>query len=269
VTFTILGASGSIGSSLERALIDCGAQVYAPKRGDSEILRRPLGHVVYCVGLTADFRTRPFETVDAHVEFLRRLLEHGAYDSMLYLSSTRVYRGLTLGDEDTALLIRPSDPDDLYNASKLLGETLCLTAHTARTRVARISNVVGPGARAPSFVLSLVRSALETGTIRLEAHAESTKDYVDIRDVVDVLPRILDGSERIYNVASSVQTTHGEVAEMIGEITGALVAVDYDAPIQTFPAISTARVQREFGFSPRPLRSSLVDMVDTERALRG
>jgi nucleoside-diphosphate-sugar epimerase len=269
MTFTILGATGSIGSLLHTHLEEAGTQVFAPARGDDGIFERPLGRVVYCVGMTADFRARPVETVEAHVELLRQVLARASFESLLYMSSTRVYRGLDQGEEDLPLQVRPGDADDLYNASKLLGESLCLASPRGEGRVVRLSNVVGPGARSPSFVSSLVAAALDTGSIRLETHPDSVKDYVDIRDVVELLPQIVDGRERIYNVASGVQTTHRDVAELLATLTGCDVEFHKDAPRASFPPISTGRIAEEFGFAWRSLRTSLEDMVAAERTVAG
>ena len=79
-TFTVLGASGYIGSRLVAHLQAQGHTVWAPTRGDTEVFARPLGHVIYCVGLTADFRTRPFDTVDAHVGLLAEVLRRAQFD---------------------------------------------------------------------------------------------------------------------------------------------------------------------------------------------
>jgi len=33
------------------------------------------GHVIYCIGLTADFRQKPFETIEAHVSKLAEVAQ--------------------------------------------------------------------------------------------------------------------------------------------------------------------------------------------------
>lgn len=259
--FTVLGASGSIGGRLQRSLEEDGAEVFAPARGDPELFARSLGRVFYCVGLTGDFRARPLETVEAHVGLLRDVLDRADFDSLLYLSSTRVYRGLELGEEDEALLVRPEDPDDLYNASKLLGEALCLSSPRGRSTVARLSNVVGPGARSHSFASSLLEVARGGGAITIDSRPESVKDYVDIRDVVELLPRLLDGRHRIYNVASGCQTSHRRLAELVTACTSSSVDWAEEPSDGSFPPISIARVVEEFNFSARPLRDSVEEMV--------
>jgi len=64
---TVLGGSGFIGSHVARHLRRLGVACDTPARDDESIFSRPLGHVIYAIGLTADFRARPLETVEAHV----------------------------------------------------------------------------------------------------------------------------------------------------------------------------------------------------------
>ena len=81
---------------------------------------------IFAIGLTADFRSRPLDTMDAHVSALAEVLRCGRFDSLTYLSSTRVYAGLPRGCGNATLVVNPSDASDLYNLSKLAGEALCL-----------------------------------------------------------------------------------------------------------------------------------------------
>ena len=73
-TFTVLGASGFVGSALVAALEHTGHRVRAVTRGALPALletRRNAGHVIDCIGLTGDFRARPHDTAEAHLEELR------------------------------------------------------------------------------------------------------------------------------------------------------------------------------------------------------
>ena len=212
------------------------------------MLKRPLGHVFYCIGLTADFRSHPFDTVRAHVTVLSDLLEHADFASLLYLSSTRVYGRSTSTCETSVLSVSPEDPSDLYNLSKLLGESLCFASSRASVRVARLSNVIGAGMGSQSLVGELFHEAL-AGAIRLKTHPDSAKDYILIDDVVRLLWRIADdGHDRIYNVASGVQTTHREWLSALQSTTGCLVQTDDRAPYQTFGVIDIRRIRTEFRF---------------------
>ncbi len=155
--FTLLGGSGYIGSRLAVALRAAGHEVLVPPRGAPPA--PGAGHVVYAVGVAADFRTRPLDTLRAHVGLLEEHLRAGGWESFLYLSSTRVYAGAASGREDATLALRPADPDQLYNASKVAGEALCLTLAHPGVRVVRLANVYGDDAGTGTFIADVLAAA--------------------------------------------------------------------------------------------------------------
>lgn len=249
--FTVLGAQGRIGRRLVAHLRGRGQTVFAPDRDDPAVTRRALGHVIYAIGVAGDFRLRPIDTVQAHVGVLAALFARADFESLLYLSSTRVYSGAAHGREDAPITVDSTDPSDLYNLSKLMGESLCLHGGRQRVRVARLSNVVTGEDDGDTFVGALRREALG-GRIVLRTAPESAKDYVHVGDVVELLPRIArEGREPIYNVASGVQLSHREWIEALQAATGCAVEVVPGAPLQRFPPIDIARIRHEFGFAPR------------------
>ena len=254
-TFTVLGAQGFVGQALSQWLRARGHEVHAPARRlcPAELSASLCGHVIYCIGLTADFRGRPWDTVDAHVGVLRQLLVEGEFASLTYLSSTRVYLGCDVGREDAALTVRPEEPDQLYNLSKLMGESLCHAAHRPErpVRVVRLSNVIGGDIASDNFVYALLREAQATGAIHLNTSLDSAKDYVALADVTRMLELIAScGQARCYNLASGQQTTNGELAETIARIAGARLSVSDDARHIPFPRIEIGRLRHEFGFIP-------------------
>lgn len=258
MSWTVLGASGVIGRRMVAFLQQIGHTVYTPERGDLGVWTRPLGHVIYAIGLTADFRQRPFETVQAHVSLLAELLQRADFDSLLYLSSTRVYGRATSGNEDAPLTVLAQDPSDLYNLSKLMGESLCLHGGRSGVRIARLSNVVGgDDADSDNFVPSLLRAA-QSGHIELKTAEESTKDYIHIDDVVELLQRIaVGGQHRVYNVASGQQLRHANWTRRLADLTGCSVGTAPGAALQQFVPIDTTRIRTEFGYMPRPALSVL------------
>lgn len=268
MSFTILGATGVIGSRLVAWLRSQGEEVYAPGRDIPDMIKRPLGHVIYAIGLTADFRSRPFQTVEAHVSVLSKVLQHADFSSLLYLSSTRVYANSSSGSEDTPLHVNPQDPSDLYNLSKLMGESLCLSCGHPEVRIARLSNVVGGESQdSDNFIPSLLRAAQE-GRIVLRTSLSSSKDYIHIDDVVELLPRIAtQGRARMYNVASGIQTTHAQWINHLAGLTGCHVEVAPNAPATTFAPIDVTRIRTEFDFVPRPVFSALPAIIERSPGL--
>jgi nucleoside-diphosphate-sugar epimerase len=150
---TVLGGTGFVGSHLVRRLRETGVAHRAPARGEPLGLDS-LGAVVYCIGLTADFRGRPLATVDAHVSQLTEILRHADFERVVYLSSTRVYRR-SRGpcSESDVLHLDPGDPDDLYGLSKALGESVVLSRPGGT--VVRLSNVYGPNVNPHTFLSGL------------------------------------------------------------------------------------------------------------------
>jgi nucleoside-diphosphate-sugar epimerase len=253
MSFTVLGAGGVIGRALTALLRSRGHDVRALARHDAWDWGADWGHVIYAVGLTADFRNRPFDTVEAHVSLLAGVLKRASFDSLLYLSSTRVYAGAERTVEQAPLHVNPSDPSDLYNLSKLMGEALCLAQPLPTIRVARLSNVIGgEDADSPNFIAQLRREA-GTGCIRLLSALDSAKDYIHIDDACELLIDVATGGrERLYNVASGENVSHGRWAAHFKARTGCRIEVAPNAPLQRAAAIDVTRIRQEFGRTPRP-----------------
>src|SRR5262245_16564069 len=107
VKATVLGATGFIGSHLAAELRRRGHSPFTPGRS-ADLSGADLGIVFYCIGLTADFRSRPLETVMAHVCKLREVLQNCCFELLVYLSSTRVYGKSSVAVEDEPLVVNPS-----------------------------------------------------------------------------------------------------------------------------------------------------------------
>lgn len=248
--FTILGASGFIGSHVAARLRERG-EVLTPPRG-TDPRERPWGHVIYCIGLTSDFRARPFETIEAHVTLLARWLQEADFESFLYCSSTRVYEGAAVGCEDATLTVDPARPEHVFNLSKLCGENLCLRDARQGVRVARLSNVVGADWRGRNFLIDVLLEAAATKHVTFRTALDSAKDYVTVEDVAALLPRLaVTGRQRLYNVASGVNTTHAQIAAWL-EGQGVCTDVAPGAPTLAFPPLDISRLRAEFGFAPSP-----------------
>lgn len=266
--FTILGGSGFIGSHLTNYLRESGEDCFVPGRDDRSVFEQELGHVIYCVGLTSDFRHRPFDTVRAHVGFLADILEKSDFESLLFLSSTRVYWRAQNTDEDAPLVVDPGEPDDLYNLSKITGESLCCASGRRNVRIARLSNVIGGGVWSDDFLGSLIEDAVVRGRIILRTSLDSAKDYVAISDVVRLLPQIASaGANRLYNVASGTNLTNRDLVEALSRICGCPVLVSANAPAMRFPQIQIRRIREEFGFNATDALQ-FVEKLVRDRTLR-
>ena len=261
---TVLGASGFIGSLLAERLRKYKLQHQGVGRNDP-LPTGNLGNVIYCIGVTADFRSKPLETVEAHVCELLEVVRQCEFDSLLYLSSTRLYGGASTTDEDALLAVQTQSASDLYNISKLMGESITLNCGRIG-RVARISNVYGPDFTSDNFLSTLLRQAVRGEKLVVQTGRTSEKDYVCVHDVVEQLIWIAsEGKEQIYNVAGGANVTNLQLTERLQELTGCEVEFAADAPVITFPQITVERQRREFGFLPASLLRDLEWLVQIYR----
>ena len=264
-SFTVLGAFGLIGSHLVTYLKKHGENVYAPTRSemdDGSYLEKELAHVFYCIGVTADFRSRPIDTVSAHVSKLLEVIKFGKFESLIYLSSARIYQNSRMTSENQRFTVDPALFDHLYDISKLMGESLCLSIQGKNTRIVRLSNVVGAGDKSENFLNAIIQNAVTKKHVTLKTTLNSSKDYVSIDDVVSILPEIAKhGKYRIYNLGYGVNITNKTLISRISEITGSTYDVEVGARQMIFPQISIKHLRDEFQYNPVNVLDKLDEIV--------
>jgi nucleoside-diphosphate-sugar epimerase len=266
MTYTVIGASGFIGAALAERLESLGEHVYRPARGSEQVFTRPLGHLICAAGVTSDFRTRPFDTLRANTSLIADLLERADFETLLYLSSARIYRHAERTDEDASIHLRPADPEHLYDLTKLTGEALCHVSGRSDVRVVRLTNVVGPNFNSGDFLFTLIRSACDKGSIHLRTGLRSEKDYVRLDDVLDLVPRIAtSGKHACYNLGAGRNLTHADIVGAIMTRSAARLVVAPDAPEVLSRTIDVARLAGEFDFRPRPVLEYISQLVNDYR----
>lgn len=264
IEYTIFGSKGFIGDQLKHALRRKGKIVYCPERDEIPDRKIRLGRVIYCIGLTADFRSYPFETVDAHIIKLMTILSSCSFESFVYLSSARVYLYSKSTREDQDLKINPSRSDDLYNLSKLTGESICLSLNNPFIKIVRLSNVLGPDLNSTNFIFDLIKSAICTNKIELKSDLNSSKDYIHIDDVVELIVKISNKSEyTIYNLASGINLSHGQILNEISKNIFFTLEINKNAKIYKFPEINVDRIKNEFNFTPKDISPYIELLIRT------
>jgi UDP-glucose 4-epimerase len=270
---TVIGGAGFIGRFLLQHLRDSGFEAHAAARDSEAWLDQPLGHVFYCAGLTADYAQRPHDAVDAHVSLLNRVLRQGRFDSLVYLSSTRLYDGALVdcADEGTALALDPRQPRHLYDLSKALGEALCHTAGQGRARVARLSCVYRDAEDADGFLPQLLRAlpaamaqaeAGQVPRLRVESTPHLARDYVHLDDVLRALVLIATrGTQAVYNVASGNNLSNRELFARLSELSGCELVAGQQHIVRPAPRIDIGRLRQEFGWQPIQLLHKLVEFM--------
>jgi nucleoside-diphosphate-sugar epimerase len=260
--YSVLGATGFVGARIVRQLHAAGLNCYVPGRGDAGIFERDLGRVFYCIGLTADYARRPFDTVRAHVAYLADILEKAQFESLVYLSSTRLYDNLAsdIASESADLTFQSANPRHMYDLSKALGENLCLTA-SQRASVARLSCVYDAAPGAPGFLSELLQRLPTGRELKLDSSSGLSRDYVSLDDTVAALKAILDSGRReIFNVASGENVSNEEIAQVLNA-RGWQISFARHAPKQLSCSCDVTKL-KALRLSPMPVRDYLNAYVD-------
>lgn len=248
MTWTVVGARGFLGNAFVRRLRERGEKVRELTHREALAADDGLGQVIYVSGVAWDAEARPDDAVRMHVDVPRALLTK-TLQSMIYVSSTRVYGDSRNTNEAVARQIRATD---LYAATKAAGETLVLCDPRPALRVVRLSNVYGQSFTSGLMLSDFLRQAATSGRIVVRSSPDSAKDHVSVEDVVDVTLRIATGGvHRTYNIASGRNTRQGDLLSAIREASGCAVEMPHDGPNVTFAAIDVERIRREFGFVPK------------------
>lgn len=257
---TIFGAAGYIGSALVDKLQKAEREIISISRANYNDCMDDLGHAVYAIGLTSDFRDRTLETVDAHVTKLNLLLEK-RFDSFTYLSSTRLYKSRASTRETSPISVSPLDFDDIYTLSKLLGEALVLRMAPGRGRVCRLSNVYGGNDQSSNFLTSVISDARNKRRVRIMQSPASEKDYIHIDDACRAIEEVaLRGSESIYNVASGENTSHQDIADAL---TREGISIEFvEKNIVQFKSVDVKRLQKLMDWHPRRLVNDIVSLLN-------
>jgi nucleoside-diphosphate-sugar epimerase len=258
---TVLGSGGFIGSSLVKKLKEKAITYNAPPRGEE--LSQNMGHIIYCIGLTADFRRKPFETVEAHVCLLNKILEKAEFESLTYLSSTRVYINSKEKEvfENTPITISIDDPDELYTLTKLTAERLCLSSgHNAK--VVRLSNVYGADYSSENFITDIIKKIQAENFIKFFTTPASAKDYISVDTLCDLLIRMaVKAKERIYNVASGENVSNADIIQILKEHYKFGYDFDDNAREIVFPVINIDRIKNEFGFTANNNKRDISELI--------
>jgi len=265
--YTVLGAAGFVGGHMVRWLEAQGRTVHAPARAEPLAFDRPLGHVIYAIGLTADYAARPFDTVEAHTTLFARLLREAAFDSVVYLSSTRLYDG-SGGDGDATadLTLNPHNPRHLYDFTKGVGESLCNVCGHGRARIARLSCVYADDLAADNFLHRLIAGALESPQLTLDSDPDAARDYVHADDVCAALAAIAERGRRlVYNVAAGANVANRDLFAMIEAATGCRIEATGRGGAGRAPLIDVAALCEDFDLAPRPLSAALRAIVAARR----
>ena len=247
IPVTVFGADGFIGRALVAHLRATGRPVNAITRRNLPmflVAQPEAGDVIYCLGLTADFRSRPLDTAEAHVGLLARLLAAIAVPLVPLSCRPRASmrgakrRGRMSQSPCSPTLAATSTTSPSWRARRSACPT---TATRCAWRGCRMS--IGPGMHRESFLGQILAEGAATGSVMLHQSLLSAKDYLAITEVVPALLNISrSGAARLYNIASGVNTTHDAIARVLSETLGWHVMARDNATAVRFPRIDIGRL---------------------------
>lgn len=257
---TVLGGTGFVGSQIVKDLKASNANFIAPLR--NEILHsKNLGDVIYCIGLTADFREKPHDTITAHVSYLNDLIKNNQFKSLTYCSSTRLYIHNTQTSENSKISIDITDPFDLYNSSKLTGELLALNCGRKNIKIARLSNVFGLDFYSNNFITSITKDAILNNSVELRTTPNSAKDYISVKDVSEMLIKLSSLEKTgIYNIAYGSNFNNQSILNKLSELTGCKICYAKNAQTIIFSEIENAKIINELNYVPK---TNLITELET------
>lgn len=182
----------------------------------------------------------------------------------------------------------PLDLDSPYQISKVVGEFYSVYYHRREglpTVRARFQNVYGPGELlgagewrgTPNTVWrnvtpTFIYRALKGMPLSVDGGGEASRDFIYVDDIVRGLLLCASSGEPggVYNLAGGVDTTVLELAELVNELTGNEVPIEFgprrpwDHSIKRYG--STEKAKRELGFEAEvPLEDGLRRTVDWMR----
>lgn len=259
---TVLGAGGFVGSHIVKLLLRNKIDHYAPFRNEP-IRESNLGDIIYCIGLTADFRSKPFETVEAHVCKLSKILNKCSFKSFTYLSSTRVYINCTSAEvkEDAIIPVNPLHADELYTLTKLTGERICLSSGK-KTRIVRLSNVYGNDPDSENFLTDVIKNVMLKKAVSFKVTISSAKDYIHVGDVANLLLKIaVSGQSEIYNIASGFNTSNETIIDELKKYFDFSVDLSLAEKAIIFPRINIEKIKQEFNYTPTNITTFIPDLI--------
>ena len=250
--YTIFGSSGFIGSELVKYLEKNNSKVFIPKRKQKKF-QKNLGDVVYCVG-SDNWKKFPKQGFESNLGHLKEILFNNKFNSFLFLSSTRIYvnNNNKSTKENSFIKINSSNQNDYYNLLKLASESVCLNSNKKNIKIIRLSNVLGNNFNSPLVFPSLIRDAIKKNEITISINKNSTKDYIHINEVINLIFKIIKvGKKKIYNLASGKNITLLKVAKLIQNQTMCKIKFKNQLTLIQEPKININRIKNEFKFQPK------------------
>ncbi|MHC4908513.1 MAG: NAD-dependent epimerase/dehydratase family protein [Planctomycetota bacterium] len=268
---------------VHRTTVTDGLSAYCP--GDFD----QIYHLAAAVGVRLVI-AEPVHTIETNIGETSAVLEHAAQAKTptLIASTSEVYGKSTrtpFAEDDDVVYGATTLSRWSYAASKAIDEYLAL----ARSRtdglpavIARFFNTVGPrqvghyGMVLPRFV----EAALLGEPLQVYGDGEQSRCFCDVRDVVELLPAMLETTAchgRVFNVGTDEAISIAGLADLVRETLGSSSAIEFVSYDDAFgPGFDDlrhripdlTRIRAATGFQARiTLRQTILDLAaDLDRS---
>ena len=261
----VTGATGLIGKTLMKTLLECGGTVYAVVRDkqkalslwgdqvtliDSDVTEIPpenrnIDYVIHGAADTSSrmFVEKPVEVIRTNLSGTLHMLEYARVNPVkgfVFLSSAEVYGNPdrdAMTDEKAGCCLDTMAARSSYPESKRMCENLCAaycSQFQVPVKVIRLAQTFGAGTdyRDSRVFAEFARCVIENRDIILRTAGETKRCYLSVRDAVRaiLLVMIRGGINEAYNAANEeTYCTVREMAEMVcHECAGDQIRVRYD-----------------------------------------
>lgn len=186
---------------------------------------------------------------------------------IVFASTMSVYNDDSLmpWTEDAPLKGRSCYGDSKANCERLIREYA--EDHDITYGIARIAQVLGEGEKRRGMMNVFLDTARDHGTIKVMGKSVNKKQYIYVKDLVEVLTVLAVGNEH-YSADSNITVNVGmqdaysnlEVAQIVNEVYGNPVPVDYD---DSYPEkgrpfhMDISKLKNELGYEPLDMKEAV------------
>ena len=167
--------------------------------------------------------------------------------------------------EDAPLKGRSCYGDSKANCERIIREYA--GKHDITYGIARIAQVLGEGEKRRGMMNVFLDTARDHGTIKVMGRSVLKKQYIYVKDLVEVLTILALGDENysadsnmIVNVGMPEAYSNLEVAQIVNEVYGNPAPIDYD---DSYPEkgrpfhMDISRLRKELGYEPLDMREAV------------
>lgn len=187
------------------------------------------------VGLSVTEPDQDFKaSVDVTFNIVDTLRLYAPQCRLIYVSSAAVY-----GNPKTLPISESQKPQPIspYGFHRLMSEQICaefFQIYGLPTSIVRIFSAYGPGLRR-QVLWDMCYKALTQPILKLQGTGHESRDFIHVRDIAKALYVLAEQAPcqaEVYNLASGVETTIKELADMVLTHTERKIPIEFDGIIR-------------------------------------